>query len=145
MRPRTRRRALGGVETHDVGGVPNAMAFDREGGIWICDFETDAVQRYDPDTRESGVVADAVDGGTLDKPNDLAFDAEGNLVFTCSGDPGGLTSRGTLCGPRSLRSLPASRCRGPASPPALSIPPDAYSNSCESVLDRSHAVVRSSE
>lgn len=77
----------GDVEKHHVGGIPNAMAFDAEGTIWICDFEAEAVRRYDPETRESWTVLETVDGERLDRPNDLAFDAEGNLVFTCSGDP----------------------------------------------------------
>ena len=76
-----------GFDRVDVGGVPNALAVDVNDNLWICDFETDSVRRVDPGSGTSEIVVDSVDGNSLDKPNDLAFDAEGNLVFTCSGDP----------------------------------------------------------
>lgn len=76
-----------GFDWVDVGGVPNAIAVDAADNLWICDFETDSIRRFDPDSGTIDTVVDSVDGHPLDKPNDLAFDAEGNLVFTCSGDP----------------------------------------------------------
>lgn len=76
-----------GFDRVDVGGVPNAIAVDTDDNLWICDFESDSIRRFDPDSGTSKTVVDGVDGHPLDKPNDLAFDAEGNLVFTCSGDP----------------------------------------------------------
>lgn len=76
-----------GFDRIEIGGIPNAIAVDSADNLWICDFEYNAVRRYDPDTGTIDTVVDSVGGEPLDKPNDLAFDAEGNLVFTCSGDP----------------------------------------------------------
>ncbi|MDR9431948.1 MAG: SMP-30/gluconolactonase/LRE family protein [Natronomonas sp.] len=76
-----------GFDRVGVGGIPNAIAVDEDDALWICDFETDAIRRYDPRSETVETVVDSVDGEALDKPNDLAFDAEGNLVFTCSGHP----------------------------------------------------------
>lgn len=82
-----RESGADGFDRVDVGGVPNAIAVDADDNLWICDFETDAIRRYDPETTTIEAVVDSVEGEPLDKPNDLAFDAVGNLVFTCSGDP----------------------------------------------------------
>ncbi len=69
-----------------TGGAPNGLALDGAGGIWFCDSELNAIRRLDPATGACATVVDAVDGHDLDKPNDLAFDAVGNLVFTCPGN-----------------------------------------------------------
>jgi len=69
-----------------TGGGPNGLALDAAGGIWFCDSERNAIRRLDPATGACETVVGAVDGHDLDKPNDLAFDAAGNLVFTCPGN-----------------------------------------------------------
>ncbi len=69
-----------------VGGEPNGIAIDARDRIVFCDAGNRAIRRYDPATGETTVLADQVDGEPLFKPNDLAFDAAGNLVFTCPGD-----------------------------------------------------------
>jgi len=70
---------------HRVGGAPNGIAVDSENKIWFCDADQNAIRCFDPLTKEIKVMADKVDGHLLHKPNDLAFDSKGNLVFTCPG------------------------------------------------------------
>jgi sugar lactone lactonase YvrE len=41
------RRTLAEVDPHD--GLPDGMAVDAEGGIWVCLFGGGAVRRYSPD------------------------------------------------------------------------------------------------
>jgi len=68
-----------------TGGAPNGLALDTAGGLWFCDSEQNQIRRLDPATGACETVAGSVDGHDLDKPNDLAFDTAGNLVFTCPG------------------------------------------------------------
>ncbi len=78
---------------HHVSGSPNGIAIDEQGRIWFCDAEKNAIRRFDPLTQQVEKIIGEVDGEELNKPNDLAFDADGNLVFTCPGnsrqDPSG--------------------------------------------------------
>jgi gluconolactonase len=69
-----------------VGGEPNGIAIDAEGRVLFCDAGNCSIRRHDPATGETVTLADSVDGEPLFKPNDLAFDPAGNLVFTCPGD-----------------------------------------------------------
>jgi gluconolactonase len=69
-----------------TGGAPNGLALDAAGGIWFCDSAQNSVRRLDPSTGDCETIVGSVDGHDLDKPNDLAFDAAGNLVFTCPGN-----------------------------------------------------------
>jgi gluconolactonase len=69
-----------------TGGAPNGLALDAAGGIWFCDSEQNQIRRLDLDTGVCETVVGSVDGHDLDKPNDLTFDAVGNLVFTCPGN-----------------------------------------------------------
>lgn len=82
----------GGVERHSTGGVPNGLAFDRAGRAWLCD-QRGLVRHFDPMIGDWQTMANTIDGQPLNKPNDLAFDGLGNLVFTCPGnsrtDPSG--------------------------------------------------------
>jgi gluconolactonase len=71
---------------HHVGGSPNGIAIDEQGRIWFCDAEKNAIRRFDPRTQQDEIIVSKVDGEALNKPNDLAFDANGNLVFTCPGN-----------------------------------------------------------
>jgi gluconolactonase len=85
-------------------GSPNGLAFDRVGRAWFCDARQNAIRRFDPATEEWITVVNNLKGGPLNNPNDLAFDARGNLIFTCPGrslhDPTGyvccLTPEGQL-------------------------------------------------
>ena len=69
-----------------TGGAPNGLALDTTGGIWFCDSEQNEIRRLDPATGACESIVGSVNGHNLDKPNDLAFDAAGNLVFTCPGN-----------------------------------------------------------
>ena len=75
-----------GVTRHDTGGLPCGLAFDAHGRAWFCDAKQKAVRVYDPAQGRFDTVATHVNGIELDAPNDLAFDAVGNLVFSCPGD-----------------------------------------------------------
>ena len=63
-----------------TGGFVLGVCADASGGVYACDAGRNEVLRIDPD----GSVG-AVSAGTLDNPNDCAFDADGNLYFTESG------------------------------------------------------------
>lgn len=76
----------GGIARFAVGGTPNGTAIARDGTIWFCDAAANAVRQLDPASGDTAVVVDAVDGAPLAAPNDLAFHANGDLVFTCPGD-----------------------------------------------------------
>lgn len=81
-----RRSAEGEITRRAVGGRPNGIAIDGAGRVWFCDSELNAIRRLDPDQDEAVTVVDTVEGQPLAKPNDLAFDSQGNLIFTCPGD-----------------------------------------------------------
>lgn len=76
----------GDVVRYESGGAPNGVAFDWRGRIWFCDSARNEIRTFDPVTEAFETICESVDGKALDKPNDLAFDAKGNLVFTCPGD-----------------------------------------------------------
>lgn len=73
------------IKRFPVGGEPNGIAFDSSGRIVFCDSKNCSIRRFDPRSGKTKVLVDRVDGKPLFKPNDLAFDALGNLVFTCPG------------------------------------------------------------
>jgi len=76
----------GSLERIAVGGTPNGLAVDAGGCLWVCDAGRGAIRLFDPATGAAETVLDQVEGEPLLKPNDLAFDGSGNLVFTCPGD-----------------------------------------------------------
>lgn len=69
-----------------VGGEPNGIAIDAQDRIVFCDAGNCSIRRHDTASGETITLADSVGGAPLFKPNDLAFDPAGNLVFTCPGD-----------------------------------------------------------
>lgn len=73
----------GKVERLETGGKPNSMAFDRQGRVWICDSGQNKIRRLDLESGEWETLLAEVDGEGLQTPNDLSFDARGNLLFTC--------------------------------------------------------------
>lgn len=81
-----RRTREGSLIRYPVGGNPNGIAIDKQGLVWFCDAGTNAIRRFDPTTQQIETIVDSVEGVPLDKPNDLAFDSAGNLVFTCPGN-----------------------------------------------------------
>lgn len=96
LRARSLARWDGGVTHHPADGVPNGAAFGDRGRLLFCDAEKNAVRSFEPGTQRWTTVADTLAGEPLNSPNDLAFDARGNLVFTC---PGGSEHepRGYVC------------------------------------------------
>ncbi|QQV77592.1 SMP-30/gluconolactonase/LRE family protein [Sphingomonas aliaeris] len=71
------------VERFDVGGEPNGLAIYR-GKLWFCDA-AGSIRQLD------GALAPTIElppeHPPLRRPNDLAFDSAGTLVFTCPGSP----------------------------------------------------------
>jgi gluconolactonase len=76
----------GALERFPTGGTPNGITIDAQDRIWFCDAGQNAIRRFSPEVGAWETLTDAVDGQPLNMPNDLAFDARGNLVFTCPGD-----------------------------------------------------------
>lgn len=73
----------GQLHRFPVGGGPNGIAIDGAGYIWFCDSGQNALRRFDPKTQQTETMVRQCGTETLNKPNDLAFDRNGNLVFTC--------------------------------------------------------------
>lgn len=76
----------GQLYRYHVGGAPNGIAIDKDGQIWFCDAGRNSIRRFDPQSGQCVTMCDRVDDSPLDKPNDLAFDRMGNLLFTCPGE-----------------------------------------------------------
>ena len=77
---------IGKLNRYYVGGSPNGIAIDKLGRIWFCDSEQNTIRRFNLQTGQTETIISKVEGEDLNKPNDLAFDAVGNLVFTCPGN-----------------------------------------------------------
>ena len=75
-----------GVQRFATNGEPNGLTFDQQGVAWFCDAGQNAIRTFDPMTNTFSTMVDRIAGKPLFKPNDLAFDTVGNLVFTCPGD-----------------------------------------------------------
>ncbi len=69
-----------------IGGEPNGIAIDGHGQVWFCDAGNHSVRVHDPRDGSTRTAVDCLNGAALGKPNDLAFDALGNLLFTCPND-----------------------------------------------------------
>jgi len=76
----------GKLKRIQVGGGPNGIAIDKEGKVWFCDSAQRSIRRYDSVTEKTETMLDKIDDERLNKPNDLAFDSMGNLLFTCPGE-----------------------------------------------------------
>lgn len=73
--------ATGCVRTRaETGGFVLGVCADASGAVYACDAGRNEVLRID-----SGGEVCPVASGSLDNPNDCAFDGEGNLFFTESG------------------------------------------------------------
>ena len=79
-----------------TGGEPNGIAIDRHGQVWFCDAGQRSVRVHDPRDGSTCTAVERIDGAELGKPNDLAFDTAGNLLFTCPND-GRQDPRGYVC------------------------------------------------
>ena len=76
----------GKLERHVAGGNINGMRFDAAGDIWFTDSENHKLRKFFPRKNRFADVLDSVGGEKLNRPNDLAFDAAGNLIFSCHAD-----------------------------------------------------------
>lgn len=75
------------LKRYQVGGSPNGIAIDKKGKIWFCDSVLNAIRCFDPVSLKTETKATHLPNGeALNKPNDLAFDSTGNLLFTCPGN-----------------------------------------------------------
>ncbi len=64
--------------------VPDGLAFDEEGRIWIAFHRPDAVKVYDPRTGRLDVLAEDWRGRELRGPTDVAFAGAGRDVLLAS-------------------------------------------------------------
>ncbi|WP_313531780.1 SMP-30/gluconolactonase/LRE family protein [Sphingobacterium multivorum] len=69
-----------------VGGHPNGIAIDKKGIIWFCDAQQNSIRCYDPFDKTCTTIVTEIAGKPLKMPNDLCFDTEGNLLFSCPGN-----------------------------------------------------------
>jgi gluconolactonase len=76
----------GYLKHYSVGGMPNGIAIDTEGMIWLCDAGQRSIRSFNPANQQIKTIVTHVDGEVLNKPNDLVFDSNGNVVFTCPGE-----------------------------------------------------------
>lgn len=74
------------ITRYPTNGSPNGIAIDAHDYIWFCDSKNNCISVLEPKKKSIKVVCDEVNGKPLDKPNDLAFDDSGNLLFTCPGN-----------------------------------------------------------
>jgi gluconolactonase len=73
----------GKLERIPTGGSPNSLAFDHQGRLWICDSGQNSIRRLELATGKWETILEGLHGEPLQTPNDLCFDARGNLLFTC--------------------------------------------------------------
>lgn len=73
-------------EIANTGGFMLGLAVDADGDIFGCDLVRSEVVRIDAVTREVGVYSKGTPDIAMRTPNYPAFDAEGNLYVTDSGE-----------------------------------------------------------
>lgn len=74
------------ITRYPTNGSPNGIAIDTYDHVWFCDSQNNCISVFEPKRESTRIVCDNVNGTPLDKPNDLAFDDSGNLIFTCPGN-----------------------------------------------------------
>ena len=76
-----------GLVRFDVDGTPNGAMIDKEGNIWFCDSGRGEIRTYNPHIQIfKTICGQTTDGKRLIRPNDLIFDAFGNLLFSDHAD-----------------------------------------------------------
>jgi len=129
----------------NTGGVPNGVAFDPNGVVYMCDFAHQAVltlvaEEDGSDQQLTAIVKD-YEGKGLKGPNGVAIDSTGTVYFTDSGPFGGTTLAspkgsvfcispdGRLLQPLALQCL--------AHPSGLAVSPDEKAvYVCETMANR---------
>jgi gluconolactonase len=75
------------LERFDVNGTPNGAMVDSRGSIWFCDSERGEIRKFNPDRNTFETICGyTTEGVRLKRPNDLIFDANGNLLFSDHAD-----------------------------------------------------------
>jgi gluconolactonase len=69
-----------------TGGRPNGAAVGPDGLLWFCDQGECSIRTLDPVSEVTRTILSEIGGQQLGRPNDLLFDAAGNLLFTCPND-----------------------------------------------------------
>lgn len=69
-----------------TGGKPNGSVCNGK-YLWFCDSGQNAIRRLNLATETVDTVLNQLSGQPLNKPNDLLFDQQGNLICTCPGPP----------------------------------------------------------
>ena len=64
-----------------LSGLPAALAFGPDGCLYVTDEGTRSIVRVTPEGEQTDFISH-FQGQRLNGPNDLCFDAEGNLYFT---------------------------------------------------------------
>jgi len=59
----------------------NGLTVYKDGFLYACDFGINAILKISPEG-EAEILADSYQDSPFNRPNDLAFDKEGNLYFT---------------------------------------------------------------
>lgn len=67
-----------------TGGRPNGAAV-HENYLYFSDLDQHAIRRMHIETKVVDYVLDKISGRPLGSPNDLLFDSQDNLIFSCSG------------------------------------------------------------
>ncbi|MFD1144807.1 SMP-30/gluconolactonase/LRE family protein [Larkinella insperata] len=70
-----------------TGSRPNGLYIDDLDRLWFCDSGLHAIRCINYPDQEPEIVVDRVGEERLSWPNDLTFDLEGNMLFTCPGSP----------------------------------------------------------
>lgn len=79
-------RADGTSRRVRTGGHPNG-SICHQGHLWFCDSDYNAIRRMNLQTEAIETVVSHINGQPLNRPNDLLFDDEDNLLITCPGPP----------------------------------------------------------
>ena len=75
------------LERFDANGTPNGAMIDARGNIWFCDSGRGEIRVFNPRRNCFDTVCSyTTDNVRLKRPNDLIFDADGNLLFSDHAD-----------------------------------------------------------
>jgi sugar lactone lactonase YvrE len=76
------------TEVASTAGSMLGITVDGRGRVYACDAESGEIARWDAESGELTTYARGVDGEDMDCPNVAAFDPDGWLYVTCSGEDG---------------------------------------------------------